>query len=194
MEATGKTPLEEFIELYSQIKDKFEKLPSVLSKLSNFSDDIVKENADLKNRLKEIDNKFTQLQDEYNSKDGKVTGLQKEAAEYKAQLQSVEEQMSGLRKMYEEMTQERAQEIDLQELLAIYTILFEKVFAANPHTKILLLLQGVADKEEWTRDELVKTTGFTPAAIIRALHDLRNNGIVETDDSAQKVKLLQKIG
>ena len=193
MEATGKTPLEEFIELYSQIKDKFEKLPTVLSKLSNFSDDIVKENADLKNKLKEIDNKFTQLQDEYNTKDSKVTGLQKEAEDYKAQLESVEEQMSGLRKMYEEMTQERAQEIELQELLAIYTILFEKVFAANPHTKILLLLQGVADKEEWTRDELVKTTGFTPAAIIRALHDLRNNGIVETDDSAQKVKLLQKI-
>jgi predicted RNase H-like nuclease (RuvC/YqgF family) len=194
MEATSKTPLEEFIELYSQIKDKFEKLPTVLSKLSNFSDDIVKENADLKTKLKEIDNKFTQLQDEYNTKDSKITDLQKEAENYKSQLQNVEEQMSGLRKMYEEMTQEREQEIDLQELLAIYTILFEKVFAANPHTKILLLLQGVADKEEWTRDELVKTTGFTPAAIIRALHDLRNNGIVETDDSAQKVKLLQKIG
>jgi len=193
MEATDKTPLEEFIELYGQIKDKFEKLPSVLSKLSNYSDDIVKENVDLKLKLKEIDNKFTQLQDEYNTKDNKITDLQKETDSYKNQLQSVEKQMSGLRKMYEEIAQERAEELELQELLAIYTILFEKVFAANPHTKILLLLQGV-DKEEWTRDELVKTTGFTPAAIIKALHDLRNSGIVETDDSAQKAKLIQKIG
>ncbi len=94
--------------------------------------------------------------------------------------------------MYEEMTQERSKDLEIQELLAIYTVLFEKVFAANPHTKILLLLQGV-DKEIWTRDELVKTTNFTPAAIIKALHDLRNNDIVELDESATEVKLIQKM-
>lgn len=191
MSETEKTPLEEFIELYAHIKDKFAELPSVLTRLSSFSDDIVKENNDIKIKLKEIEGKFTQLKQEYETKDSKAEEALKEANSYKTQLESVESQLSGLRKMYEEMTQEKDEEINLQELLEIYTILFEKVFAANPHTKILLLLQGV-NKEEWTRDELVKTTGFSPAAIIKALHDLRNNGIIETDDSATMAKLAPK--
>ncbi len=186
-----KTPLEEFIELYDQIKDKFAKLPNVLTKLSSYSDDIVKENSELKTKMKEIEEKFTQLKQEYETKDTKVDEALTEANKYKTQLESVEKQLSGLREIYEEMAAERAQELDVQELLEIYTILFEKVFAANPHTKILLLLQGV-DKDEWTRDELVKTTGFSPAAIIKALHDLRNNGIIETDDSATIAKLAPK--
>lgn len=186
-----KTPLEEFIELYDQIKDKFAKLPNVLTKLSSYSDDIVKENSELKTKMKEIEEKFTQLKQEYETKDTKVEEALKDANKYKIQLESVEKQLSGLREIYEEMAAERAQELDVQQLLEIYTILFEKVFAANPHTKILLLLQGV-DKDEWTRDELVKTTGFSPAAIIKALHDLRNNGIIETDDSATIAKLAPK--
>ncbi len=180
MEPETKTPLEDFVELYSQIKDKFEQLPSVLTKLSSYSDSIVKENKELKAKVKELEVKSTE-----------VERLSKEAANYKRQLESVEDQMKGLREMYEEMTQERSKDLEIQELLAIDTILFEKVFAANPHTKILLLLWGV-DKEIWTRDELVKTTNFTPAAIIKALHDLRNNDIVELDESAQEVKLIQK--
>lgn len=200
MEGTTKTPLEEFIDLYAQIKDKFAELPDVLTKLSNYSDDIVKanndlksENDDLKSKIKEIEDKFTKLKTEYETKDQSIEEALKDANKYKIQLESVEEQMKGLREMYEEMAQERAEEIDIQDLLAIYTALFEKVFAGNPHTKILLLFQGV-DKEEWTRDEIVKTTGFSPAAIIRALHDLRNSELVETDDSATKAKLIKKLG
>jgi len=192
MEGTTKTPLEDFIELYSQIKDKFAELPTVLTKLSSYSDDIVKENSDLKSKLKDIEEKFSKLKKEYETKDNSIEDALKEANQYKIKFESVEEQMKGLRKIYEEMAQERAEDIDIQDLLAIYTVLFEKVFAANPHTKILLLLQGV-DKEEWTRDELVKTTGFSPAAIIKSLHDLRNSDIVETDDSATKVKLIKKL-
>ena len=193
MEGTSKTPLEEFIEVYSHIKDKFAELPDVLSKLSSYSDDIVKENADLKSKLKEIEEKFSTLKTEYETKDQSVEKALKEANQYKVQLESVEEQMKGLREMYEEMAQERTEEIEIQDLLAIYTVLFEKVFAGNPHTKILLLLQGVENKE-WTRDEIVKTTGFSPAAVMRALHDLRNSELIETDDSATKAKLIKKLG
>lgn len=188
MASEEKSPIEEFVVLYAKIKGDFEKLPDILTKLSNFSGDIVKENSDLKVKLKDIDGKFQTLQTEYETKDSKISDVEKEAAKYKKKLESVEEQMSGLREIYEEMAQERSKDIEIQDLLAIYTVLFEKVFAANPHTKILLLLQGV-DKEVWTRDELVKTTGFAPAAILKALHDLRNNGIVELDESATEVKL-----
>ncbi|MHA1552060.1 MAG: hypothetical protein ACTSUP_08935 [Candidatus Heimdallarchaeaceae archaeon] len=191
MSVEEKSPIEEFVELYAKIKGDFEKLPEILTKLSNFSGDIVKENNELKDKLKDIDNKFQTLQIEYETKDSKISDVEKEAANYRRKLESVEEQMSGLREIYEEMSQERSKDIEIQDLLAIYTVLFEKVFAANPHTKILLLLQGV-DKEIWTRDELVKTTGFAPAAILKALHDLRNNGIVDLDESAQEIKLSVK--
>ena len=191
MTAEEKSPIEEFVDLYAKIKGDFEKLPEILTKLSNFSGDIVKENNELKNKLKDIDEKFRILQKEYETKDSKISDVEKEAAIYKRKLESVEEQMSGLRDIYEEMAQERSKDMEIQDLLAIYTVLFEKVFAADPHTKILLLLQGV-DKEVWTRDELVKTTGFTPAAILKALHDLRNNGIVDLDESAKEIKLAAK--
>ncbi|MCK4895462.1 MAG: hypothetical protein KAS47_01535 [Candidatus Heimdallarchaeota archaeon] len=191
MTTEEKSPIEEFVDIYDKIKGDFEKLPDILTKLSNFSGDIVKENNELKDKLKDIDNKFQTLQIEYETKDSKISDVEKEAAKYKRKLESVEEQMSGLREIYEEMTQERSKDMEIQDLLAIYTVLFEQVFAADPHTKILLLLQGV-DKETWTRDELVKTTGFTPAAILKALHDLRNNGIVDLDESAQEVKLVAK--
>lgn len=191
MTTEEKSPMEEFVDIYAKIKGDFEKLPDILTKLSNFSGDIVKENNELKDKLKDIDNKFQTLQIEYETKDSKISDVEKEAAVYKRKLESVEEQMSGLREIYEEMAQERSKDMEIQDLLAIYTVLFEQVFAADPHTKILLLLQGV-DKETWTRDELVKTTGFTPAAILKALHDLRNNGIVDLDESAQEVKLAVK--
>lgn len=178
MEPSTKTPIEEFTELYSQIKDKFEQLPSILSKLSSY--------------VEEIEDKYNKLQTEFDTKESRISDAEKQAATYKAQLESVENQMKGLREMYEDLAQERAQDLEIQDLLAIYTVLFEQVFAADPHTKILLLLQGV-DKEVWTRDEFVKTTGFTPAAIIKALHDLRNNDIIELNESATEAKLVKKL-
>jgi chromosome segregation ATPase len=187
-----KSPLDEFLELYNSIKDKFELLPSNLAKLSEFSNKLVSENKQLSSKVKELDEKYVALEKEHTAKVTEIEKAEKSAVNYKEQLEKVEEQLSGLRKMYEDLTQERAKDIEIEELLAIYTVLFEKVFAADPHTKILILLQGV-DKEVWTRDELVKTTNFTPAAIIKALHDLRNNDIVELDESANEVKLIQRV-
>ena len=192
METSTKTPFDEFSELYAQIKDKLELLPSVLSKLTSYTDTIVKDNSELKVKLKEIDDKFNQLQSEYQSKDSKISEAEKLAAEYKSQLESVDNQMKGLRDMYEDLAQERSQDLEIQDLLAIYTVLFEQIFASDPLIKILLLLQGV-DKEVWTRDEFVKTTGFTPAAIMKALHDLRNNEIIELNESATEARLIKSL-
>ena len=192
MSDINKNPLEEFTELYGQIKDKFEELPAILSKLSGFSEEITKENSELKSKLKEIEEKFTRLKAEYEVKDASIDAAVKSADKYKTQLEDVEQQLAGLRRMYEELAQEMAADIEIKDLLAIYTLLFEKVFAADPVIKILILLQGVK-KDQWSRDELVKTTGYSPAAVIRALYDLRNNDIIETDDSATTVKLIKQV-
>ena len=90
-----KTPLEEFVEVYGQIKDKFAELPSVLSKLLTQSGDITKENVELKSKLKEIETKFEQLQTEYSTKDTRLSDIEKQATEYKTQLEEVESQFSA---------------------------------------------------------------------------------------------------
>ena len=92
MSEINKNPLEEFSELYAQIKDKFAELPAVLSKLSAYSNEIVSENKSLKAKLKEIEEKFTSLKTEYETKATNVDKAVQEAADYKTQLESVENQ------------------------------------------------------------------------------------------------------
>ena len=90
MSAEEKSPLEEFVNLYAKIKGDFEKLPEILTKLSNFSGDIVEENTQLLEKLKVIDEKFQSLQKEYETKDTKISAAEKEATKYKKKLASVE--------------------------------------------------------------------------------------------------------
>lgn len=192
MSTENETPFEKFKKLYDEAKNQVEQLPRTILEMLNHFEEMNKTNTDLKGRVKEIEEKFTTMQKEYETKQSSVTEMETELNDYKSQLQKVEEQMEGFRNMYEEMAQEQSKELDLQELMAIYSILFEQVFAANPHTKVMLLLQGT-NKEIWTRNEITMTTGYSPAAILKTLHDLRNNGIIEMDESSNEIKLLRRI-
>ncbi len=165
------TPLDSFKEAYSETKDFLERLPSLLEKLISYGETIKEENSNLK---KELDT------------------IQSELDSHKQHYGEVEEQMQKFREMYEEIAQEQAEELDIKKLLSIYSILFEQVFAANPHTKILLLLQS-SSKKVWTRDELTKTTGFSPAAVLKSLHDLRNNNLIDLDEETNEIRLIEKL-
>ncbi|MHA1115044.1 MAG: hypothetical protein K9W45_11880 [Candidatus Heimdallarchaeum aukensis] len=184
--------LKEFKELYFSIKDNFEQLPVLLLGLIEYAENLEKANKRYSKELKEKEAELEKLAIETKEKLEKVNELEQKNKEYEEKLNNLEESMSKFRTLYEELAAEKAKEMDIEELLAIYSILFENVFAANPHTKILLLLQGT-DKEEWTRDEIVKTTGITPAAVMKALYDLRNNGIVDIAEDNKTVKLVQRL-
>lgn len=182
----------QFKEKYKIIKEELSNLPSMIDQLLEVAEKQAEENKTLQEKLQETEEKLAEMQEDYENNKTKLEELENELEKYKGDLEAVEEQMNKFRQLYEEVAQERAKELDLQELMQIYSILFEQVFAANPHTKILLLLQGT-DKDTWTREEITKTTGFSAAAVLKALHDLRNNGIIELDESSNTVRLIRKI-
>ncbi|MHA1303517.1 MAG: hypothetical protein ACTSQE_07785 [Candidatus Heimdallarchaeaceae archaeon] len=185
-------PIKDFKDLFLPIKDQFEQLPILLLGLIDYSDNLVEENKKLQQSLEEKDAELEKIRKEVEGSTAKLEELTNKNKEYEEKLARVEESLSRFREMYDELATERVRDMDIEELLAIYSVLFENVFAANPHTKILLLLQGT-DKEFWTRDEIVKTTGISPAAVLKALYDLRNNGIVMMDEDNQTVTLIQKL-
>ncbi len=192
MSTENETPFEKFKKLFDDAKNQLEQLPRTILEMLNHYEEMNKTNTDLKGRVKEIEEKFSTMQKEHEKEQSSVMEMEAELTKYKSRYQKVEEQMESFRKMYEDVAQEQKKELDLQELLAIYSILFEQVFAANPHTKVMLLLQGT-NKEIWTRNEITMTTGFSPAAVLKTLHDLRNNGIIEMDEASNEIKLLKRI-
>jgi len=192
MSNSDSSTLKEFKDLYFSIKDNFEQLPVLLLGLIEYTENLEKEREKYIKELKDKEAEIEKLSTETKEKLEKVNELEQKNKEYEEKLNNLEESMSKFRTMYEELAAEKAKEMDIEELLAIYSILFENVFAANPHTKILLLLQGT-DKEEWTREEIVKTTGITPAAVMKALYDLRNNGIVDIAEDNKTVRLVQRL-
>ncbi|UJG43242.1 MAG: hypothetical protein K9W46_12825 [Candidatus Heimdallarchaeum endolithica] len=192
MSNSDSNTLKEFKDLYFSIKDNFEQLPVLLLGLIEYTENLEKEQEKYIKKLKDKEAEIEKLSTETKEKLEKVNELEQKNKEYEEKLNNLEESMSKFRTMYEEIAAEKAKEMDIEELLAIYSILFENVFAANPHTKIILLLQGT-DKEEWTREEIVKTTGITPAAVMKALYDLRNNGIVDIAEDNKTVRLVQRL-
>ncbi|MHA1867326.1 MAG: hypothetical protein ACTSXD_04615 [Candidatus Heimdallarchaeaceae archaeon] len=192
MSNSDSSTLKEFKDLYFSIKDNFEQLPVLLLGLIEYTENLEKEREKYIKELKDKEAEIEKLSTETKEKLEKVNELEQKNKEYEEKLNNLEESMSKFRTMYEELAAEKAKEMDIEELLAIYSILFENVFAANPHTKILLLLQGT-DKEEWTREEIVKTTGITPAAVMKTLYDLRNNGIVDIAEDNKTVRLVQRL-
>jgi len=192
MSTENETPFEKFKKLYDDSKNQLEQLPRTILAMLNHFEEMNTTNTTLKGKVKEIEEKFSLLQKEHETKYSNFSEMETELNDYKSRYRKVEEQMESFRKMYEDVAQEQKKELDLQELLAIYSILFEQVFAANPHTKVMLLLQGT-NKEIWTRNEITMTTGFSPAAVLKTLHDLRNNGIIEMDESSNEIKLLKRI-
>ena len=192
MSTENKTPFEKFKKLYDDSKNQLEQLPKTILAMLNHFEEMNTTNTTLKGKVKEIEEKFSLMQKEHETKYSNFSEMETELNHYKSRYKKVEEQMESFRKMYEDVAQEQKKELDLQELLAIYSILFEQVFAANPHTKVMLLLQGT-NKEVWTRNEITMTTGFSPAAVLKTLHDLRNNGIIEMDEASNEIKLLKRI-
>ncbi len=190
--STDKTPLENFKDSFLKYQAEFNNLPLHLTSLLEYSEKIVEENKTMQKKIEESETKIKALEEENSTYTAKIEESSKDVNIYKEKLQAVEEQMQSFRKMYEDMAQEREKEIDIQELLAIYTVLFEQIFSGTPHTKILILLQA-SDKTVWLKDEIVKTTGYTAAAVLKAIHDLRNNNVVDYNEDTYEVRLKQKV-
>ncbi|MCF2143604.1 MAG: hypothetical protein K9W42_07885 [Candidatus Heimdallarchaeota archaeon] len=138
----------------------------------------------LERQLQEKDQQLKESQKQFET----LAAEKNDAAE---KLAKMEKDMAELSSVYEELQKKQESRIDFQEVFRLYIILTEQVLDGSAHIKILSLLHGA--KEYLTKDELAKASGIRPAATLRAIFDLRNNGLVEYDDETERVKLVRRL-
>jgi hypothetical protein len=148
----------------------------------------------VKNKLGEKDAELGRLRAEIENlkkTEKKNIEMEKENVAMKNELQGIKDQLSKISTMYSELSKKKDEAIDVRELLTIYVTLLEQVFAGMPHARVLWLLHGA--KNNLTRDEITKTSGFQPAVILKSIFDLQNSKLVQYDTNSQNVRLIRKL-
>ncbi len=158
-------------------------------KLTN--DTIQKAFDNITNYVKELEAKVASHDQQMADTKKAAESLEKEKMSAAEKLKKMEEEMVELSSVYEDLKGRADIEIDIQEVMKLYVILTEQVLDGNSHIRMLTLLHG--KKEKMTKDELSKASGIQPAAILRTIFDLRNNGLVTYNDENQKVKLIRRL-
>ncbi len=155
-------------------------------------------NNTIQNAFNSIENYVQELEAKIAKQDQERIDLKKTAEEFDKEkessaqkLKEMEEEMMNLSSVYEDLKGRADVEIDLQEVMKLYVILTEQVLDGNAHIRMLTLLHG--KKKLMTKDELSKASGIQPAATLRTIFDLRNNGLVTYNDENQKVKLIRRL-
>lgn len=94
--------------------------------------------------------------------------------------------------IYKDISSEGVQiDANVEQILALYVALMEQVFDSGVHIKILVLLHG--EKKEWSREEITRSLGFQPAAVLRALQDLHRAGLISYDEHSDRIALKQRL-
>jgi len=140
--------------------------------------------TELEKKLQEKEQQLLESQNQY-----KKLAAEKDSAAEK--LAKMEKDMEELSSVYEELQKQKDSQINFQEVFRLYIILTEQVLDGSTHIKILSLLHGA--RVHLTKDELSKASGIQPAATLRAIFDLRNNGLVEYDEETERVKLVRRL-
>ncbi|MFW9923311.1 MAG: hypothetical protein ACFFDW_08515 [Candidatus Thorarchaeota archaeon] len=141
--------------------------------------------------IKSLEMKIAEKEKMISDMENKASSLASEKNNAADKLRKMEEEMAELSSVYEELKGRKDVEIDLQEVMKLYILLTEQVLDGSAHIKLLTLLHG--QKEEMTKQELSKASGILPAATLRAIFDLRNNGLVIYNEQSETVKLVRKL-
>ncbi|NHJ46523.1 MAG: hypothetical protein FK733_01930 [Asgard group archaeon] len=141
--------------------------------------------------IADLERKLVEKQKEMDEKLSNVDALKQEKDSAAERLRKMEQEMAELSSVYEDLKGRKDVEINLQEVMKLYVILTEQVLDGSSHIKLLTLLHG--NKEYMTKDELSKASGIQPAATLRAIFELRNNGLVSYEDVGEKVKLIRRL-
>lgn len=135
-------------------------------------------------RIKDTYPQFIKMSKEY-------TKIKDENATMKAELDHISKELEKVSKEFASITKKEAKKIDMREILTLSMTLLTEVFGAQPHSKLLFLLHG--QKENWARQDLVKASGISAAAIRKALADLDAAKLIEYDVETSAVKLLKRL-
>lgn len=115
--------------------------------------------------------------------------LQRQQLEF--DYMSLETEFKRVSELFQEMSGKQEISLDVKQLLSIYITLLEKVFAGQPHAKILYLLHG--GKSKMTRNELTKTSGFSPAIVLHTLNELNRAELIRFDIEEGIAELTNRI-
>ncbi len=120
-----------------------------------------------------------------------TSAIEEERTAAVEKLKQMEKEMSELSSVYEEMKGQKDVEINLQEVMKLYVILTEQVLDGSSHIKLLTLLHG--KKKNMTKTDLAMASGIQGAATLRAIFELRNNGLVEYNEENEIVTLVRRL-
>jgi len=124
-----------------------------------------------------------------SEKDSLAIELQRKAEEYDALMK----QFEGISAEFQSIQEKEETSLDVRQLLALYVALVEDIYAARPHIRILWLLHGPKGAVGMTRQEVTKASGFEPAAVLAAIHDLANSGFLGYNAENQQITLERRI-
>jgi chromosome segregation ATPase len=154
-----------------------EKVQTAFKDIQSYIDSLEKKLAEHKAKLDEVEST--------------TNVLDKEKTEAIEKLKQMEKEMSELSSVYEELKGQKDVEINLQEVMKLYVILTEQVLDGSAHIKLLTLLHG--KKKDMTKSDLSMASGIQPAATLRAIFELRNNGLVTYNEENEIVKLVRRL-
>jgi hypothetical protein len=160
-----------------EIVPTIERVKNTIVSMEGHLQTVQKELLEKEAALKEREEKLNQV------------NLQRQQLEF--DYLSLETEFKKISELFSELSGKQEATLDVKQLLGIYITLLEKVFTGKPHAKILYLLHG--DKSEMTRDELTKTTGFSPAIVLHSLHELHRAELVNYDEEESKATLINRI-
>lgn len=154
------------------------------------------EDTDIKLKEKEAESATLKTQiDEIESTKGEaVDAVTRERDELRAEMDEINAKLSRVSELYQEVSVEKEklqEKVDVGDLLAIYIMLIENIFAGKPHARVLYTLHNT--KTAITRKNIESSTGIMPTAVMKAIHDLRNADLVSFNDETQEVKLIKEI-
>ena len=140
----------------------------------------------LNEQLQSIREEKTSISSE---KDSLAIELQRKAADYDA----LTKQFEGISTEFQSIQSKEETSLDVRQLLSLYVALVEDIYAARPHIRILWMLHGPKGTIGMTRQEVTKASGFEPAAVLAAIHDLANSGFLGYNAENQQITLERRI-
>ncbi len=161
-------------------KMEFEKATDQARNVLSFLETIGKEFLELLPKLDDL-KKLEIINNELRNANAKMKG----------DLDHISKELEKVSKDFEHLKKDKDAKIDMREILSLSMTLLTEVFGAQPHSKILFLLHG--EKGDWSRNDLVKSSGISAAAIRKALADLDAAKLVRYDVETGSVELLKRI-
>jgi predicted nuclease with TOPRIM domain len=174
-----------------ELDEALESVTSLNSALASAKNQIHKKIKDLSAEVSTLKEELETKSEDTKQKDELLSKLEKENASLKGEIGAIRDQMSKVSKLYQDLSKEKEETIDLKELLSIYIILLEEVFAARPHARILYMLHGSTSKLD--KESVIKASGFQPAIVLKSIYDLANAKLVEYDMEKTEVTLIRKL-